>query len=119
MRNIYLADSDEGTIVQWNTSGVFSKSYKPNKLIPTPSRLTRCSNGDIYVLTQQYSKKGIFHRVNNDGMVNTIESAIGIEEAYAGPCGRRDVREELVTVMELVILFLQLVMLKYIDTAKV
>ncbi len=43
----------------------------------------------IYVHTQQYSKKGIFHRVNNDGMVNTIESAIGIEEAYAGPCGRR------------------------------
>ncbi len=30
-----------------------------------------------------------FQISTNDGMVSTIESAIGIEEAYAGPCGRR------------------------------
>ncbi len=30
-----------------------------------------------------------FQISTNDGMVNTIESAIGIEEAYAGPCGNK------------------------------
>ncbi len=30
-----------------------------------------------------------FQISTNDGMVNTFESVIGIEEAYAGPCGRR------------------------------
>ncbi len=65
--NIYITDSRKGKLVQWNTLGEFIKEYKANKHLPAPSRLTRCSNGNLYVLSQQYSKKGIFHRVSKEG----------------------------------------------------
>ena len=65
--NIYLTDRNKGTLVQWNTSGEFIKEFKPNKNLPSPARLTKCPNGTLYVLSDQYGKKGIFHRMSNEG----------------------------------------------------
>ncbi len=81
--NIYLTDRDKGTVVQWNTDGEFIKEFKPNKNLPSPARLTRCPNGTIYVLSDQYGKKGIFHRVSEEGkLLNSFFKIKSFEKRF-------------------------------------
>ncbi len=81
--NIYLTDRDKGTLTQWNTSGEFIKEFKPNKNLPSPARLARCPSGTLYILSDQYGKKGIFHRVSKEGkLLNSFFKIKSFEKRF-------------------------------------
>ncbi|MEP1152309.1 MAG: hypothetical protein ABJH08_11330 [Balneola sp.] len=68
---ISIADREKGKIIRWSKSGNFIEEYKTKEKFMRPSRIAACENEkEIYILSSQYSPKGIFHYIDIENEVN-------------------------------------------------
>lgn len=65
---IYLVDTDKRKIIKWNTNGNYIKEMESGGKNVNPARFAPCENTEnIYILSSQYSRRGIMHLVDAGG----------------------------------------------------
>lgn len=62
---LLVADVGNAWISRWSTDGSFRGVIPLEKMIP--SRLAPCEDGGVYVLLQNYTRQGMFARINEHG----------------------------------------------------
>ena len=65
---IFLVDSDKRKIIKWDTKGEYLGEMESGGKRVSPARMAVCESSDvIYILSSQFSRKGIMHQVNKKG----------------------------------------------------
>lgn len=66
--SLWLVDLENINIQKWNSYGDLEKNFKPRKKHLRPYRIAVCEEF-LYILSEQYLKDGLYHRLNFSGDV--------------------------------------------------